>query len=68
MIRLSQSCNILAGRDRGSACLPLPVWRSHGPMVMRKEKIRISGGRTLIYYRFSQDGKKTGEKKLKCQS
>jgi len=37
-------------------------------MVMRKEKIRISGGRTLIYYRFSQDGKKTGEKKLKCQS
>jgi len=34
-------------------------------MEMKKEKIEISGGRTLIYYSFdkSQSTKKAGEKK-----
>lgn len=31
--------------------------------LMKKEKIRMSGGRTLIYYSFDKEQKKDGEKK-----
>jgi hypothetical protein len=33
------------------------------PMEMKKEKIEISGGRTLIYYTFKKNEKKSGDKK-----
>jgi hypothetical protein len=39
------------------------AWRLVRAMEMKKEKIAISGGRKLIYYTFSKDQKKTGEKK-----
>lgn len=32
-------------------------------MEMKKQKIEISGGRTLIYYTFTKNDKKTGDKK-----
>lgn len=32
-------------------------------MEMKKEKVRISGGRTLIYYNFSKKTKESEEKK-----
>ena len=32
-------------------------------MEMKKDKTEISGGRTLIYYTFTKNEKKTGERK-----
>jgi hypothetical protein len=43
--------------------LALLTWRCAASMEMKKEKIEISGGRTLIYYTFKKDDKKSGEKK-----